>query len=84
MTRDDVKAVLKRVLTRAPERQQEAIEILTAIEVSDSSQVQLADDQLEEVRRRTGRCRRADIDALRIRSGSPPIKRRHFPPLAND
>lgn len=54
MTRDDVKAVLKRVLTWAPERQQEAIEILTAIEVSDSSQVQLTDDQLEEVRRRRG------------------------------
>jgi hypothetical protein len=58
MTHDEIKAVLERVLTWPAERQKDAIAILTTIEASDASPLQLTDDQLAEVRRR-----RADPDA---------------------
>jgi hypothetical protein len=52
MTRDEVKAILDRVLTWPPEPQQDAAEILMSIEAQDSSGYQLSDEQLAELRRR--------------------------------
>jgi hypothetical protein len=52
MTRDQVKAVLDRVLTWPPERQEDAVELLKAVEEQDSSELRLNDEQLAEVRRR--------------------------------
>ena len=51
MTRDEVKAVLDRVLTWPPEQQEVAAELLLAIEQQDD-RYQLTDEQIEEVRRR--------------------------------
>lgn len=52
MTRDQVKAILDRVLTWSPQRQQDAAEILTLLEAHDSNPVRLTDEQAAEVRRR--------------------------------
>jgi hypothetical protein len=52
MTREQVKAILDRVLTWPPERQQDAAEILMGIEAQDRSDYQLSDEQLAELRRR--------------------------------
>jgi uncharacterized tellurite resistance protein B-like protein len=52
MSKEQVKAILDRVLTWPPERQEDAAEILTAMEASDASQYRLSDEQVEEVRRR--------------------------------
>jgi hypothetical protein len=54
MTRDEVKAVLDRVLTWPPEQQKVAVEVLQAIEeqTADADQYQLTDEQVAEVRRR--------------------------------
>jgi hypothetical protein len=64
MTRDQVKAVLDRVLTWPPERQEDAVEILKAVEEQDASDLRLSDEQLAEVRRR-----RAKNDSNRIPFG---------------
>ncbi|MGP9811592.1 hypothetical protein ACTZWT_08795 [Rhodopseudomonas sp. NSM] len=53
-----MKAILDRVLTWSPERQEEAADILTAMEASDSSGYLLSDEQADDVRRRL-----ADSDA---------------------
>ena len=58
MTRDQVKAILDRVLTWSPQRQQDAAEILTLLEEHDSNPVRLTDEQAAEVRSRL-----ADKDA---------------------
>ncbi len=55
MTRDQVKAVLDRVLTWPQERQEDAVEILKAVEEQDASDLRLSEDQLAEVRRRRAR-----------------------------
>jgi hypothetical protein len=55
MTKDQVKAVLDRVLTWPPERQEDAVEILKAVEEQDASNLRLSDDQLAELRRRRAR-----------------------------
>lgn len=52
MTREQVKAVLDRVLTWPPERQEDAVEILKAVEEQDASELHLSEEQLAEVRRR--------------------------------
>jgi len=52
MTKEQVKAILERVLTWPPERQQDAANILLAMEAQDNSPVRLTDAQAEEVRRR--------------------------------
>ena len=52
MTREQVKAVLDRVLTWPPERQEDAVEILKAVEEQDTSGLRLSDEQLAELRRR--------------------------------
>lgn len=52
MTKDQVKAVLDRVLTWPPERQEEAARILSEIEDQDTSDLALSDEQVAEVERR--------------------------------
>lgn len=52
MTKDQVKAVLDRVLTWPPERQQEAARVLTDMEEQDASAYRLTDEQVAEVKRR--------------------------------
>ncbi len=52
MTKDQVKAVLDRVLTWPAERQRDAAEMLMLIEEHDQSSYQLNDEQTAEVRRR--------------------------------
>jgi hypothetical protein len=48
MTKEQVKAVLDRVLSRPPERQEEAARVLTEMEEQDASPYQLTDEQLAE------------------------------------
>jgi len=52
MTRDQLKAVLDRVLTWPPERQDDAARVLTAMEEQNASPYHLAKEQVEEVLRR--------------------------------
>ena len=52
MTKDQVKAVLDRVLTWPPRRQEEVAELLMSIEAQDNSDYRLNDEQISELRRR--------------------------------
>ncbi|QUS40953.1 hypothetical protein RPMA_20490 [Tardiphaga alba] len=52
MTRDQVKAVLDRVLTWPPERQEDVVRILEEMEELDASEYRLSDEQVAEVKRR--------------------------------
>ncbi len=52
MTKEQVKAALDRVLTWPPERQEDAVEMLKAVEQQDTSSLRLSDAQLAELRRR--------------------------------
>ena len=52
MTKEQLKAVLDRVLSWPPERQEEAARVLTQMEEQDASPYQLTDEQLAEVKRR--------------------------------
>jgi len=52
MTRDQVKAILDRVLTWPPERQADVAQVVEIMEQQDKSGVRLSDAQAEEVRRR--------------------------------
>lgn len=52
MTRDQVKAVLDRVLTWPPERQEDAVRMLEEMEELDASEYRLSDEQVAEVKRR--------------------------------
>lgn len=52
MTKEQVKAVLDRVLAWPPERQEDAARVLTEMEEQDTSAYQLTDEQLAEVKRR--------------------------------
>lgn len=52
MTRDQVKAILDRVLTWPPKRQADVAEVVTLMEEQDKSELGLNDEQLAEVRRR--------------------------------
>jgi len=61
MSRDEVKAVLDRVLTWPNERQEDAAKVLTLMEAQDDSAYRLTDEQVEEVRRR-----RSDKNARRL------------------
>jgi hypothetical protein len=51
MTKEQVKEILDRVLTWPPERQANAVRVLTEMEQQDSS-LRLTDEQAAEVRRR--------------------------------
>jgi len=52
MSREQVKAVLDRVLTWPSERQEDAAKLLMLMESQDESVYRLIDEQVEEVRRR--------------------------------
>lgn len=52
MIKDQIKAVLDRVLTWPPERQKDAARVLTEMEAQDESPYQLTDELLSEVKRR--------------------------------
>ncbi|WP_407123039.1 hypothetical protein [Bradyrhizobium sp. STM 3561] len=52
MSKEQVKAILDRVLTWPPERQEDAAKILMLMESQDYSVYRLTDEQVEEVRRR--------------------------------
>ena len=52
MTKEQVKAILDRVLTWPPERQEEAAQMLLAIEEQDNIVYRLTDEQAAEVQRR--------------------------------
>jgi hypothetical protein len=55
VTRDEVKAALDRVLTWPPERQEDVVKILKAIEEQDANKLRLSGEQLAELRRRRAR-----------------------------
>ena len=61
MTKEQVKAVLDRVLSWPPERQEDAVSVLMLMEEQDNNGMRLSDEQLAEVRRR-----RANPSANRI------------------
>jgi hypothetical protein len=52
MSKDQIKEVLDRVLTWAPERQEDVVEVLRGMELQDRSICGLNDEQTAEVRRR--------------------------------
>lgn len=52
MTRDQIKEILDRVLTWAPERQADAASVLAQMEAQDASPLRLNDEQVAEVKRR--------------------------------
>jgi hypothetical protein len=52
MTRDQVKAILDRVLTWPAERQADVAHVVEIMEEQDHSTLRLTDEQLAEVRRR--------------------------------
>ena len=52
MSRDEVKAVLDRVLTWPSERQEDAAKVLSLMEAQDYNAYRLTDAQVEEVKRR--------------------------------
>ncbi|WP_244608485.1 hypothetical protein [Bradyrhizobium algeriense] len=61
MTKEQVKAVLDRVLTWPSERQEDAAKVLMLMESQNESVYRLTDEQVEEVRRR-----RADPNARKL------------------
>ena len=61
MSRDEVKAVLDRVLTWPSERQEDAAKVLMLMETQDYNAYRLTDAQVEELKRR-----RADKNAKRL------------------
>ena len=61
MSKEQVKAVLDRVLTWPSERQEDAVKLLMLMESQDESVYRLTDEQVEEVRRRV-----ADPNARRL------------------
>jgi len=52
MTKDQIKAVLDRVLTWPPERQADVAQVVTLMEEQDKSPLRLSDEQVAEVERR--------------------------------
>jgi hypothetical protein len=52
MTKEQVKAVLDRVLSWPPERQADVVQVIESMEEQDESPLRLSDEQVAEVRRR--------------------------------
>jgi DNA-binding PadR family transcriptional regulator len=52
MTRDQVKKMLERVLAWPPERQEDAVRLLSKMEEQDNTIYRLTNEQVEEVERR--------------------------------
>jgi hypothetical protein len=61
MTKEQVKAILDRVLEWPSERQEDAAKVLMLMESQNDNAYRLTDEQVEEVQRR-----RADPDARRL------------------
>jgi hypothetical protein len=69
MIKEQVKAVLDRVLTWPSERQEDAAKLLMLMESQDESVYRLTDEQVEEVRRRVAdpNARRLTLDEFKER-----------------
>jgi hypothetical protein len=69
MSKEQVKAVLDRVLTWPSERQEDAAKMLMLMESSDESLYRLTDEQVEEVQRRAAdpNARRLTLDEFKQR-----------------
>ena len=52
MTRDQIKAILDRVLNWPPERQADVVHVVELMEEQDRSRLRLSDEQVAEVKRR--------------------------------
>jgi DNA-binding transcriptional MerR regulator len=52
VTKDQIKAVLDRVLTWPPERQEDVAAFLMSVEAQDKSRYRLSDEQLAQLRQR--------------------------------
>ena len=52
MTKEQIREILDRVLTWPPKRQQDAVQVLAAMEQQDASSYRLTDEQAEVERRR--------------------------------
>jgi hypothetical protein len=63
VTRDQVKAILDRVLTWPPERQADIAHVVEAMEEQDKSDLRLSEEQAAEVRRRLADPNRKTIPA---------------------
>jgi hypothetical protein len=66
MTREQVKAILDRVLTWPPERQADVAHILKLIEEQDSSDLRLSTEQAAEVKRRIANPNETTIPAEEV------------------
>jgi RAB protein geranylgeranyltransferase component A len=64
MSKEQVKAVLDRVLTWPSERQEDAAKLLMLMESQDESVYRLTDEQVEEVRRRMADPNRKLVSAV--------------------
>jgi RAB protein geranylgeranyltransferase component A len=64
MSKEQVKAVLDRVLTWPSERQEDAAKLLMLMESQDESVYRLADEHVEEVRRRMADPNRKLVSAV--------------------
>ena len=69
MSKEQVKAVLDRVLTWPDERQEDAAKVLMLMEAQDESVYRLTDEQVEEIRRRRSapNARRLTLDEFNER-----------------
>jgi hypothetical protein len=67
MSKEQVKAVLDRVLTWPSERQEDAAKLLMLMESQDESVYRLTDEQVEEVRRRVADPNRKLISLAEVR-----------------
>ena len=52
MTKEQVKAILDRVLSWPPERQEDVAQVVELMEEQDKSDLRLSDEQASEIRRR--------------------------------
>jgi hypothetical protein len=66
MTRDQVKAILDRVLTWPPDRQADVAHVVEVMEEQDKSVLRLSEEQAAEVRRRLADPNRETIPAEEV------------------
>jgi hypothetical protein len=66
MTRNQVKAILDRVLTWPAERQADVAHVIELMEEQDKSELRLSDEQIAEVRRRLANPSKKSIPAEEV------------------
>jgi hypothetical protein len=66
MTRNQVKAILDRVLTWPAERQADVAHVIEIMEEQDKSELRLSDEQIAEVRRRLANPSKKPIPAEEV------------------